>query len=70
MNKVLRMYSPECYFCNPETGERGWTIEFPSVPATSKANAADIIMNMPFFDCFIEYDWDGFNHDGTVFVQF
>ena len=58
----LEMYSPECYFCNPETGEDGWIIEFPSVPATSQREAAKIIKAIPHFDCFIEWDWEDYNN--------
>lgn len=57
------IYSPECYFKNPETGETGWTIEFPEVSATSKREAAEKIKQLPNFDCFIEWDWEDFNDD-------
>jgi hypothetical protein len=59
--KELKIYRPECYFKNPDTGEEGWDIFFPEVPATSKEEAAKIIKSMPYFDCFIESSFDKFN---------
>lgn len=59
--RLLKSYSPECYFCCPETGQPGWIIDFPRVKAYSKEEAAEIIMQLPNFDCFIEYGWEKFN---------
>lgn len=61
METKKRRYAPECYFCNPITGEIGWTIEFPEVYAESKADAARQIKALPNFDCFIDYSFDEFN---------
>lgn len=54
-------FSPECYFMCPETGQPGWTIDFPSVKAYSKEEAAEMIKAIPNFDCFIEDGWEKFN---------
>jgi len=59
--KFLRAYSAECYFLCPNTGEIGYSIHFPVVPAVSKAEAAKIISAMPHFDCFICEDFLKFN---------
>jgi len=56
-----QIYSPECYFKNPQTGEEGWDIKFPEVKATSKTEAAKMIKALPNFDCFIDWEWDKFN---------
>jgi hypothetical protein len=61
LKKFSKEFSPECYFKNPETGEEGWEIFFPVVISTSKKEAADIILKMPYFDCFICEDFQHFN---------
>lgn len=57
----LQEYSPECYFKNPMTGQRGWTIHHPKVLAMSQDEAAEAIRKLPHFDCFITHGWGKYN---------
>lgn len=73
---ALRPFSPECYFKDPVTGQTGWSIQFPKVFATNMEEAAMIIRRMPYFDRFIDVEFDKYNDDpkqylsaGSVFFQ-
>lgn len=54
----MKIFNFECYFCNPVTGETGWTIEFVNVYAESKAQAKELLKTIPNFDCVILFDYE------------
>ena len=60
---VLQEFAPECYFKDPMTGTTGWSINYPRVFAMSQEEAAMIIRRMPYFDCFIDIEFDKYNDD-------
>lgn len=57
------LYSVEIYLRNPDDLSGGWEIEIEDVEATSKREAADIIIRKHgiLFDCFIEQGFQEFN---------
>ena len=57
------LYSVEIYLRNPDDLSGGWDIEIEDVEATSKREAADIIIRKHgiLFDCFIEQGFQKFN---------
>ena len=58
-----KLYSVEIYLRNPDDLSGGWEIEIEEVEATSKRQAADLIIRKHgiLFDCFIEQDFQKFN---------
>lgn len=53
-----KAYNFEVYTCNPATGETGWDIKCPTIFATDKANAREILKNeYPHFDVIILFNY-------------